>query len=215
MNTPDELYTRWFQQQDTLAVDKSFDPLCLNIVLTGTIYMECTCKILIIALKLMPPVLRSRVRIHYFGASAKLIEGDFNDAGLREYFLDYGYVSKSVAIAAVKSADVLLSLVYDKENSRDSSAVLGLMTTKVFDYLLSGKPIINIGPLLSDVCILARESDYSEFHNFDLNQTNELSQFMATALCDLDKFRQRVSFAKLPDFSINFTQIIKDVLVTK
>jgi hypothetical protein len=211
LNTPDELYSAWFYKQPKL--DHDFDTSYLNIVLTGSVYAECTGKILVDALKSLPPTLRTRVRLNYFGASAKLIDFDFYEASLNENFIDYGYVNKSSAVAAVKSADILLSLVFDKEASQDSSAVLGLMTTKVFDYFLSGKPIINIGPPSADLCLFAEECGYSEFHNFNFNQTTQLAEFLATALSDLDKFRQRVSLAKLPDFSNTFTHILKDVLL--
>lgn len=214
LNTPDESYSTWFHKQPTAAVAHNFDASYLNIVLTGTVYPECTCKLLVNALKLLPETLRTRVRLNYFGASAKLIEVDFNEAALNENFLNYGYVIKREAVAAVKCADILLSLVFDKGDSKDSNAVLGLMTTKVFDYFLSGKPIINIGPPSTDLCLLAEECGYSEFHNFSFKQTNQLAEFLATALYDLDEFRQRVSLAKLPDFANTFTHILKDVLVT-
>jgi hypothetical protein len=213
LNTPDESYRIWFEKQPIELLSKSFDPCCLNIVLTGTVYDECTCKVLVKAMALLPTDKRKRVRLNYFGASANIIKSDFINAAMNDNFLDFGYVKKSEAVSAVKGADVLLSLVFDKGENQDSSAVLGLMTTKVFDYFLSGKPILNIGPESADVCRLAQECGYSEFHNFNFNQTRQLADFMEAALGDLDIFRQRFASARLPDFAKTFNNILNNVFV--
>lgn len=212
LNTPDEYYLIWFNQQSVESIKSKFKPSYLNIVLTGTVYQECTCKILLNAMKMLPLELSERIKFSYFGSSSNLIEIEFNEAGFHNNFTNFGYVNKSEAITAVRSADILLSLVYDKEINLETNSVLGIMTTKVFDYFLSGKPIINIGPSNADICILASNCGYTEFHNFDYTEINQLAVYLSSILRNLNVLRESISVAKLPDFANLFKEIITDVI---
>ena len=209
LNTPDQQYVEWFRAQPShTELLKSEE---LNIVLSGTVYRECTCRLLLRALRQLPEASRQRVRVHYFGMSARLVEDEFSEAGMSDRLVSHGFVAKQAAVAAVKEADILLSLVFDQPEAPKTAAVLGLMTTKVFDYFLSGKPIVNVGPEEADVCILARSIGYQEFHTFESAEQARLAEFLQSALADLPGFRQRRSPAALPDFGHEFTRIVRDV----
>lgn len=210
MNTPDEAYTKWFMAQPGGGMAQ-FDSRYLNILLAGTVYEECTCRLLLHAMQQLDATTRAQVKVHYMGLSGDLVAAEFGAAGLTDNLVNHGFVKKQVAAAAAKSADALLSLIFDSTKKRPNSAVLGLMTTKVFDYFLAGKPIINVGPPQADVCVLAKEIGYGEFHSFDASRGSELAAFLATALQDLHAFRQRTATAQLPDFAAGFNQILAHV----
>ena len=207
LNTPDADYRRWFNEQPTRA----FEPDCLNIVLTGTVYRECTCRLLIRVLRGLDDGVRAKIRLHYFGPSSDLVRGEFSDVELSENLRDHGMVPKHEAASAVKGADLLLSLVFDSSRGKQDSAVLGIMTTKVFDYFLSGKPIFNVSPANADVCEFARQIGYDEFQSFDDSHERELSEAVSAASADLAAFRRRSCSSELPDFSQALQQILRDV----
>ncbi len=210
LNTPDGSYVEWFRAR-TIAARSSFDSSKFNIVLTGTVYSECTCRLLISAILQLPAELRPQVKLHYYGPSGELVAGEFNAAKLSENCTNYGLVAKDDAVAAVVTADALLSLVFDSSRGELTSAVLGVMTTKVFDYFLSGKPIINVSPPEADVCQLARQIGYREFHSFGPSEESELARFITGALQDMHAFRRRMSTVQLPDFAGTFEKILADV----
>jgi hypothetical protein len=210
MNTPDASYTAWFRQQ-AVSADIRFDSDCLNVVLAGTVYRECTCRLFIRALLRVDPRMRAKTKLHYLGLSSDLVRKEFAAAGLIANLVDHGFVKKDVAATAVKGGDILLSLVFDSAGNRASSAVLGLMTTKVFDYFLSGRPIVNVGPPDADVCVLASQIGYEEFHTFQSADEADLARFLEEALRDLGRFRERLASARLPDFAFEFGEVLAHV----
>jgi hypothetical protein len=211
-NTPDIEYVLWFKDQ---RLDDNFQDDYFNIVYTGTIYKECTFRLLVCAIKGLQAHLRLKIRVHYFGLSKKIIESDFNHDWCNELLVNHGYVSKKVACQAVIKADLLLSLIYDEKvnhHSHDTIQISGLMSTKIFDYFLSGNAIVNIGPDNADINIFANKIGYSNFFNFDSNREAELSQFISNAMNNLDIFRSKKSNISLPDFSSTFNDIIQDAI---
>ncbi len=209
LNTPDVEYRSWFNRQPA----RTFEPDCLNIVLTGSVYRECTCRLLVGALRDLRAEVRAKIKVHYFGPSSELMRREFSEAQLTENLCDYGMVQKHEAASAVKGADLLLSLVFDSSRGKQDSAVLGIMTTKVFDYFLSGKPVFNVSPPNADVCEFARQIGYDEFRSFDSTDVRELSSDLAAAAADLAAFRQRRCSSELPDFSQVLLQILHDVRI--
>lgn len=211
LNSPDRRYMEWFLALEPRGQGVDFDPGYLNIVLTGTVYEECTCRLLVRALERLPAPTRARVRLHYFGWSIHVVSPDFARAGLMENLVDYGYVTKAKAAAAVKRADLLLSLVFDSDTTEKSNEVLGSMTTKVFDYFLSGRPILNIGPPEADLCTLAADIGYQQFHSFESSQDVQLASYLEEAAANIDSLRTRITPAALPDFSSSFRAVLRTV----
>jgi len=208
LNTPDKSYRDKFRNSITNSRCKEFDQNKLNIVLTGSVYEECTCRILIQALKAMPKALCERVILHYYGLTSKIVFNDFQMQCMLNNLNDHGFVNKSEAIQVVKKADLLLSLVFDRLLDKQNP-VNGIITTKIFDYFLSGKPIINIGPRGADLNLFAEKIGYTEFHSFEYFQVHELAEFLINALQDLASFRNRHSIIDMPDFSERFSLIIQ------
>lgn len=206
-NTPDRAYLAWF---DGHAPSSNFDFSCLNVVLTGTVYRECTCRVFVEAVSLLPRVVRQKIKLHYFGSSSGPVKRDFLRTGNSANLNDHGFVSKGDAVAAVKSADVLLSLVCDLKECEDA-AMTGVMTTKIFDYFLSGKPVINIGPPNADINLFAKKIGYTEFHSFSSSEVCQLSKYLIGAVSDLSRFRERQIHVNIPDFGQALQQILHDV----
>jgi len=210
LNLPDKSYKEKFSKPPLCSMSTEFDKKRLNIVLAGSVYQECTCRLLVQAIKLLPKEWRDQVILHYYGSTSNIVENDFRIQGMSDNLIDHGFVNKMESINAVKRADLLVSLVFDRSNSNRSS-VNGLMTTKVFDYFLSGKPIINIGPPGADLNLFAQRVGYTEFHSFESIAVDELSEFLLNALRDLTNFRKRNVHVEMPDFSESFESILRNV----
>jgi len=159
----------------------------------------------------MPKELHDKVIVHYYGSTSNIVVNDFRKQGMLNYLIDHGFVNKLEAIQAVKKADLLLSLVFDKPLDKQNP-VNGIMTTKVFDYFLSGKPIINIGPPMADLNLFAEKIGYTEFHSFQYFQVLELVEYLSAALNDLTNFRKRNISVEIPDFSDIFGLMLSDIL---
>ena len=211
LNLPDKSYREKFLKSASCSMSNVYDYNKLNIVLAGSVYHKCTCRLLVQALKAMPKEWRSRVTLHYFGPTNKIVDHDFRSQGMLNNLIDHGFVNKLEAIQAVKKADLLLSLVFDRPINKQNP-VYGLMTTKVFDYFLSGRPIINIGPLGADLNLFAEKIGYTEFHSFEYFQVHELAEFLSKALHDLTNFRKRNVSVEIPDFSDSFELILNNIL---
>jgi hypothetical protein len=211
LNFPDKSYREKYRKSTTCSICTEFDQNKLNIVLAGSVYQECTCRLLVQALKAMPKEWRDQVIVHYYGLTSKVVENDFRSQDMLDNLIDHGFVNKLKAIQVVKNADLLLSLVSDRPLDKQNP-VNGIMTTKVFDYFLSGKPIINIGPSGADLNLLSEKIGYTEFHSFEYFHVHELAEYLLKVLNDLPNLRKRNISVEMPDFSDNFELILNNIL---
>lgn len=209
-NYPDKSYKENYSNPTLYPVSSEFNQNVLNIVLAGSVYRECTCRVLVQAIQLMPKEWRGQIKLHYYGSTSKIVKHDFQNQGMLDNLIDHGFVNKSEAINAVKKADLLLSLVFGRSKTKQAP-VYGTMTTKVFDYFLSGKPIINIGPPGGDLNLFAKRIGYIEYHSFESIEIDRLAEFLLNALHDLTNFRKRNVRVEMPDFSESFEAILRNV----
>lgn len=81
-----------------------------------------------------------------------------------------GFLSHREAIAEMLSAQVLLLLINDYPGSE------GMVTTKLFEYIASRKPILCIGNTNSEACRIVR--DYDAGKCFDYTQIDEIRDYL-------------------------------------
>jgi hypothetical protein len=174
-------------------------------VLSGTVYKTCTFSSILQALKKVNPILLSKVEFHYFGTSSKIVVHEFKSYGFENLLINHGYVKKEAAILALNEASILLSFI-DDGNSKFDSSVSGLMTTKVFDYFLTNKPILNIGPNGCDINILAEQIGYDNFFSFDGHDISGIKSFLEKFLNDQLKVNKMQS-SSLPEFDFDFNKV--------
>ena len=147
-NSPDVRYVEHFRR---LASGRPAPASrALRIIYAGQVYPKCTFVPLLKAIKALPAEASAGIEVHYYGGSSPLVRAEFEQFQLSPLLTDHGNVSKDESIRAIVGADLLLSLIHTDRVSKDP-AVTGLMTTKVYDYLLSGNPILNIGPENAEV----------------------------------------------------------------
>ncbi|HQT24834.1 hypothetical protein [Daejeonella sp.] len=201
-NLPDRSYKEDFYKYYLPIEGSSVER---NIVFIGTIYSTCTFWPVLNALKDLDANLLRTIKVHYYGSSSKSINEEFGKYGLSSMLVDHGYVSKLISFQALQSAGLLISLVDDGKLPYDD-AVAGIMTTKIFDYLLSGKPILNIGPVNCDVVKFASQINYANFYTFAALETNEIRQFIKDLFL-LNQNQVIDNEVVIPNFEEEFTKV--------
>ncbi|MBE0391354.1 glycosyltransferase family 4 protein [Flavobacterium sp. PL002] len=99
------------------------------------------------------PTFKDDLQIKLIGAISQEVLTTIAQFGLNNYLNNLGYVSHSEAIEHQKKSQVLLLIEID---SRDTKSII---PGKLFEYMVSNRPIVAIGP---------KDSDFSEI----ITQTN-------------------------------------------
>lgn len=94
------------------------------------------------------------------GNVSRLVLESINNYNLSGYVNNLGYVSHSEAVAHQRRSQVLLLV---EINSAQSKSII---PGKIFEYLVSGRPIIGIGPNGSDFAAIIRETNTGVFVDY-------------------------------------------------
>ena len=90
------------------------------------------------------PAFKSHLEIKLIGAVSQEVLETITQFGLNPYLNNLGYVSHNEAIAHQRKSQVLLLIEIDSEDTKS------IIPGKLFEYLVSNRPIIAIGPQDSD-----------------------------------------------------------------
>ena len=108
------------------------------------------------------PDFKSHLEIKLIGAVSQEVLENISQFGLNSYLYNLGYVSHAEAIAHQRKSQVLLLI---EINSEDTKSII---PGKLFEYMVSNRPIIAIGPKDSDFAEIITNTntgvflDYSE-----------------------------------------------------
>jgi hypothetical protein len=137
---------------------------------------------------------------------------EFLSFGMETLLVDHGRVSKLESIQAILNGDLLLSLIDSDDSSSLNPSRSGVITTKIFDYFLSGLPILNIGSSNLEIIAFAELIGYKKnFHNISAKDLQGLEYFLEKFIHDSKK--ATIENIKIPDFSDNFISILDDFFV--
>lgn len=118
------------------------------------------------------PSFKVDLEIKLIGAISQEVLTSINEYALDSYRNNLGYVSHSEAIAHQKKSQVLLLIEIDSEDTRS------IIPGKLFEYMVSGRPIIAIGPKNSDFAEIITETNSGVF--FDYAEKEKLKQVIVT-----------------------------------
>ena len=90
------------------------------------------------------PDFKSHLEIKLIGAVSQEVLETINQFGLKPYLNNLGYVPHNEAIAHQRKSQVLLLIEIDSQETKS------IIPGKLFEYLVSNRPIIAIGPQDSD-----------------------------------------------------------------
>jgi hypothetical protein len=182
-----------------------------RIVFTGHVHPTCTFVPVLKALTALPAAIRDRLEVHYYGDSSIVARTEFQQIDLSNLLTDHGAVSKDESLRAMLDADLLLSLIHTDRVSSDP-AVTGHMSTKIYDYFLSGVPILNIGPVNAEVNQLAAEIGYRAFDSLPADDTAAIGRTIEQ-LVSAGRLRPREPFSvSLPRFDDGLSRIVDEAV---
>jgi galactitol-specific phosphotransferase system IIB component len=106
------------------------------------------------------PDFKSHLEIKLIGAVSQEVLGTISEFGLSSYVNNLGYVSHSEAIAHQRKSQVLLLV---EINSEDTKSII---PGKLFEYMVSNRPIVAIGPDGSDFAEIIAQTNTGVFFNY-------------------------------------------------
>ncbi|MCI9845016.1 glycosyltransferase family 4 protein [Flavobacterium pectinovorum] len=112
------------------------------------------------------PDFKSHLEIKLIGAVSQEVLDSISEFKLNNYLNLLGYVSHHEAIAHQKKSQVLLLI---EINSEDTKSII---PGKLFEYMVSNRPIIAIGPQGSDFADIIKETNTGVF--FDYSEKEKL-----------------------------------------
>jgi len=106
------------------------------------------------------PDFKTHLEIKLIGAVSQEVLDAISQFNLTEYLNLLGYVSHNEAIAHQKKSQVLLLI---EINSEDTKSII---PGKLFEYMVSNRPIIAIGPQGSDFADIIKETNTGVFFDY-------------------------------------------------
>ena len=100
-------------------------------------------------------------QLNFIGAVSENVLNTIKKQGLINYVNEVGYVSHNEAIMFQKKSQILLLI---EINSEDTKCII---PGKLFEYMVSKRPIIALGPKHSDVSKIISETNTGTYFNYD------------------------------------------------
>ena len=103
------------------------------------------------------PDFKAHLEIKLIGAVSQEVLGTISQFGLDQYLNNLGYVSHTEAIAHQRRSQVLVLIEIDSEDTKS------IIPGKLFEYMVSGRPIVAIGPDDSDFAEIITNTNTGAF----------------------------------------------------
>lgn len=116
------------------------------------------------------PDFKSHLEIKLIGAVSQEVLDSIGDFGLKNCLNNLGYVSHQEAIAHQRKSQVLLLIEIDSEETKS------IIPGKLFEYMVSNRPIIAIGPNGSDFAEIITDTNTGVF--FDYSEKVKLKKLI-------------------------------------
>lgn len=112
------------------------------------------------------PDFKTHLELKLIGAVSQEVLDTISEFNLDYYLNNLGYVSHSEAVAHQRNSQVLLLIEINSEETKS------IIPGKLFEYMVSNRPIIAIGPKDSDFAEIITETNTGVF--FEYSQKEEL-----------------------------------------
>lgn len=106
------------------------------------------------------PEFSTDLQLNFIGFISENILESLEDVGLKPYVNSMGYVSHEEAVMYQRSSQVLLLIEIDSEDTK------AIIPGKLFEYMVSDRPIIAMGPEGSDVEAILKETQTGDYFNY-------------------------------------------------
>lgn len=107
------------------------------------------------------PEFKLHFELKLIGAVSQEVIETISDFGLQPYLNNLGYISHKEAIVQQRKAQLLLLIEINSENTKS------IIPGKLFEYMVSERPIVAIGPKGSDFESIIKETNTGVFVSYD------------------------------------------------
>lgn len=114
------------------------------------------------------PDFKTHLEIKLIGAVSQEVLETIAQFGLHSYLNNLGYVSHAEAVAHQRKSQVLLLIEIDSQDTKS------ILPGKLFEYLVSERPIVAIGPMGSDFAEIITNTNTGVF--FEYSEKAKLKQ---------------------------------------
>jgi len=101
------------------------------------------------------------LQITFVGTVSENVLNSIRNYNLKNYINNVGYLSHKASISFQKKSQILLLIEIDSEETKC------IIPGKLFEYLVSNRPILAIGPENSDVERIIKETNTGNYFNYD------------------------------------------------
>ena len=167
---PIEVITNGF---DVEKVDKQILDTKFSLAHIGSFLSERNPKILwesLVELCTEIPDFKSHLEIKLIGAISQEVLETIEQFGLNLYLNNLGYVSHAEAVAHQRKSQVLLLIEINSEETKS------ILPGKLFEYMVSERPIVAIGPKDSDFAEIITNTNTGVF--FEYSEKAKLKQII-------------------------------------
>ncbi|KAB1071410.1 glycosyltransferase family 4 protein [Tamlana haliotis] len=100
-------------------------------------------------------------RLNFIGSVSENVMRSIDDIGLSDYINDVGYVSHKESVVFQKKSQLLLLVEINSEETKS------IIPGKLFEYMVSNRPIIAVGPEQWDVKKIIKETNTGDCFSYD------------------------------------------------
>ena len=115
---------------------------------------------------------KSHLELKLIGAVSQEVLETIEKFGLNQYLNNLGYVSHQEAVAHQKKSQVLLLIEIDSEDTKS------IIPGKLFEYMVSNRPIVAIGPKDSDFAEIITTTNTGVF--FEYSEKEKLKKVLTS-----------------------------------
>ena len=108
------------------------------------------------------------LELHFVGSVSEYVLESLKSFNLSNYINNYSYVSHNKAIKFQKKSQILLLIEIDSEETKC------IIPGKLFEYMVSNRPILAIGPKGSDVESLINETNTGDYFYYNSHDALKL-----------------------------------------
>jgi glycosyltransferase involved in cell wall biosynthesis len=151
------------------------------------------------------PLFNERLRLNFAGNIDFTVRKSIEEHGLKENFIDRGFINRQKAIQLTINSQLLL-LPLNKSDNAD-----GRIPGKFYEYLRAKRPIICLGPQHSDIAEIIKEHKSGVCISYQ--NTDEIKQYIKSRFELYLKGKNNIDPLPFENFSIeNQTRILSQLL---
>jgi len=151
-------------------------------------------------------------KFHYYGRSVEHVQQEARRYGVDDHVIVHGYVTRSVALSALKGADISVVITIVDEDG--TLAEKGIVTGKLFESLCLGKRVLLVAPPGSDAETIGKSSGL--VHRFGGRDIDGMAAFLKNAMfnCIPSECQKEGALDPYawPNIAKNFDSILRAVI---